>query len=60
MVLFNNYNLWHKRGGIPLLSLPAEYLECLDAELHGEAARERAKSERDAQRKMLADFGVKI
>jgi len=60
VLLWSDYYRLHKRGGISLMDLPPEYLDCLDAELYGEAEKARAARERKAQQDMLKLYGASL
>lgn len=51
--LWNDYVKVHKRGGLGLEHCPPIFLDCIEAELHAEAARARREREKKASQDYL-------
>lgn len=56
--MWNHYVKYHKRGGISLAQMSPEMLDCVDAELHAEAAKSRKEREAKAQQDFLRAQGL--
>lgn len=58
VTMWNFYVKFHKRGGVPITDLSPDMLDCLEAELHAEAARARRAREKQESQDYLRALGL--